>query len=167
MRLSTKTNARRVRVVRVPGFSEVRDVTPPRRHTMASLARRVPAIAMTLRAMTSTSTTGVRRGATRVGDRRRAFARAFATGGEGNNITSALMEQMQQKIRDGLEAESVEVRDESGNGRHVSIKVIAKAFEGKSAVNRQRAVYKCIFMELQDAVHAVNEMVTLTPEEAA
>ena len=100
----------------------------------------------------------------------RATARAtrtFASGGEGNNITSALVEQMRGKIAEGLEADAVDVRDESGNARHVSIKVVSKAFEGKSSVNRQRMVYKCIWMELQDQVHAVNEMVTLTPEEAS
>ena len=102
----------------------------------------------------------------RGGDRARA-ARAFASGGEGNNITSALVEQMRGKIAAGLEADAVDVRDESGNARHVSIKVVSKAFEGKSSVNRQRMVYKCIWMELQDQVHAVNEMVTLTPEEAS
>ena len=93
--------------------------------------------------------------------------RTFASGGEGNNITSALVEQMRGKIAEGLEADAVDVRDESGNARHVSIKVVSKAFEGKSSVNRQRMVYKCIWMELQDQVHAVNEMVTLTPEEAS
>jgi stress-induced morphogen len=100
---------------------------------------------------------------------RRAFerrGRTFATGGEGNNITSALMEQMREKISEGLEAQSVDVNDLSGNGRHVSIKVVSQAFEGKSSVNRQRMVYKCIWMELQDQVHAVNEMVTMTPDEA-
>ncbi len=94
-------------------------------------------------------------------------ARVFSSGGEGNNITSALVEQMRGKIAEGLEADAVDVRDESGNARHVSIKVVSKAFEGKSSVNRQRMVYKCIWMELQDQVHAVNEMVTLTPEEAS
>ena len=100
---------------------------------------------------------------------RRAFerrGRTFATGGEGNDITSALMEQMREKISQGLEARSVDVNDLSGNGRHVSIKVVSQAFEGKSSVNRQRMVYKCIWLELQDQVHAVNEMVTMTPEEA-
>jgi len=90
----------------------------------------------------------------------------FASGGEGNNITQDLVNAMRGKISDGLEADSVEVRDESGNARHVSIKVVSKMFEGKSSVNRQRMVYKCIWMELQDQVHAVNEMVTLTPDEA-
>ena len=78
------------------------------------------------------------------------------------------MNSMRGKISDGLEADSVVVRDESGNGRHVSIKVVSKMFEGKSSVNRQRMVYKTIWMELeQGPVHAVNEMVTMTPDEAA
>ncbi len=76
------------------------------------------------------------------------------------------MEQMREKISQGLEARSVDVNDLSGNGKHVSIKVVSQAFEGKSSVNRQRMVYKCIWLELQDQVHAVNEMVTMTPEEA-
>ena len=102
--------------------------------------------------------------ATRIARDANGFLRA---GGEGNNITSALVEQMRGKIAEGLEADAVDVRDESGNARHVSIKVVSRAFEGKSSVNRQRMVYKCIWMELRDQVHAVNEMVTLTPEEAS
>ena len=82
-----------------------------------------------------------------------------------NNITSDLIESMRVNIREQLEAESVEVMDLSGNGRHVAIKVVSEKFEGKSAVNRQRMVYKAIWMELQGQVHAVNEMVTNTPEE--
>ena len=60
----------------------------------------------------------------------------------------------------------MDVNDLSGNGKHVSIKVVSQAFEGKSSVNRQRAVYKCIWLEPKTRVHAVNEMVTMTPEEA-
>lgn len=82
-----------------------------------------------------------------------------------NNITADLIESMRVNIREQLEAETVEVMDLSGNGRHVAIKVVSEKFEGKSAVNRQRMVYKAIWMELQDQVHAVNEMVTNTPEE--
>jgi stress-induced morphogen len=48
-----------------------------------------------------------------------------------------------------------------------SIDVISKAFEGKSAVNRQRMVYKAIWEELQSTVHAVDQMTTKTPDEAA
>ena len=49
----------------------------------------------------------------------------------------------------------------------LSIDVVSKAFEGKSAVNRQRMVYKVIWEELQSTVHAVDEMTTKTPDEAA
>lgn len=64
-----------------------------------------------------------------------------AMSGEGG-ITSALMEQMRSKIQDSLDAQRVEVADVQGDGRHVEIVVVSKEFEGKSAVNRQRLVYK-------------------------
>ncbi|KAM7504979.1 hypothetical protein LguiB_003883 [Lonicera macranthoides] len=54
--------------------------------------------------------------------------------------------------------------------RHVQnafIDVISSAFEGQSAVNRQRMVYKAIWEELQNTVHAVDQMTTRTPSEAA
>ncbi|CAK7333789.1 unnamed protein product [Dovyalis caffra] len=47
------------------------------------------------------------------------------------------------------------------------IDVISVAFEGQSAVNRQRMVYKAIWEELQSTVHAVDQMTTRTPTEAA
>ncbi|KAF3776721.1 BOLA4 protein [Nymphaea thermarum] len=47
------------------------------------------------------------------------------------------------------------------------IDVVSAAFEGQSAVNRQRMVYKAIWEELQTTVHAVDQMTTKTPEEAA
>ena len=74
---------------------------------------------------------------------------------------------MQAKISQALSAQACEVLDASGDARHVSIKVVSKAFEGVTAVNRQRMVYKCITEELLENVHAVNSMVTQTPEEAA
>lgn len=48
-----------------------------------------------------------------------------------------------------------------------SIDVVSTAFEGQSAVNRQRMVYKAIWEELQTTVHAVDQMTTNTPAEAA
>lgn len=48
-----------------------------------------------------------------------------------------------------------------------SIDVISSAFDGQSAVNRQRMVYKAIWEELQSTVHAVDQMTTKTPAEAA
>ncbi|KAK9056486.1 hypothetical protein SSX86_023847 [Deinandra increscens subsp. villosa] len=82
-------------------------------------------------------------------------------------IDSPLMQSMESKIKEQLKAELVTVKDAYGDGRHVSIDVVSSDFEGKSAVNRQRMVYKAIWEELQSVVHAVDQMTTRTPEEAA
>ncbi|GAA0172480.1 hypothetical protein LIER_26300 [Lithospermum erythrorhizon] len=79
---------------------------------------------------------------------------------------SPLMQSMENKIKEQLNAESVTVKDAYGDGRHVSISVISTAFEGQNTVTRQRTVYKAIWEELQDSVHAVHQMITLTPTEA-
>ncbi|PIN00723.1 Stress-induced protein UVI31+ [Handroanthus impetiginosus] len=83
------------------------------------------------------------------------------------DIESPLMETMEKKIKEHLSAESVIVKDAYGDGRHVSIEVISSTFEGQSAVNRQRMVYKAIWEELQERVHAVDQMTTRTPSEVA
>lgn len=83
-------------------------------------------------------------------------------------ITAEIMENMRLKIADALETEaaSVRVADVSGDGRHVAIDVIAAAFEGKKSMERQRMVYKAIWQELAETVHAVDAMTTKTPAEA-
>ncbi|XP_076899332.1 protein BOLA4, chloroplastic/mitochondrial-like [Bidens hawaiensis] len=91
---------------------------------------------------------------------------AGVTNGTGP-IDSPLMQSMETKIKEELNAELVTVKDAYGDGRHVSIDVVSADFEGKSAVNRQRMVYKAIWEELQSVVHAVDQMTTRTPEEAA
>ncbi|XP_031401655.1 protein BOLA4, chloroplastic/mitochondrial [Punica granatum] len=83
------------------------------------------------------------------------------------SIDSPLMLSMEQKIKEQLNAESVSVKDAYGDGRHVSIEVVASCFDGQSAVNRQRMVYKAIWEELQSTVHAVDQMTTRTPAEVA
>ena len=47
------------------------------------------------------------------------------------------------------------------------LQAVSSAFEGKTAVARQRAVYAAIWEELQGPVHAVDSMVCKTPAEAA
>ncbi|KAI9115296.1 hypothetical protein K1719_013615 [Acacia pycnantha] len=86
---------------------------------------------------------------------------------DAGSIDSPLMQSMEKKIKDHLNAESVSVKDAYGDGRHVSIEVVSSAFEGQSAVNRQRMVYKAIWEELQNTVHAVDHMTTRTPSEAS
>ncbi|KAL9228627.1 hypothetical protein vseg_004182 [Gypsophila vaccaria] len=81
------------------------------------------------------------------------------------SIDSSLMQSMETKIKNELNAESVIVKDAYGDGRHVSIVVVSSSFEGQSAVNRQRMVYKAIWEELQNTVHAVDQMITRTPSE--
>ncbi|CAL5047737.1 unnamed protein product [Urochloa decumbens] len=58
-------------------------------------------------------------------------------------------------------------RSSTPPGTAATSDVVSKAFEGKSAVNRQRMVYKAIWEELQSTVHAVDQMTTKTPDEAA
>lgn len=100
------------------------------------------------------------------GSRRSFCIRATTQVNDPGSIDSPLMQSMEKKIKEHLNAESVSVKDAYGDGRHVSINVIASTFEGQSAVNRQRMVYKAIWEELQSTVHAVDQMTTRTPSEA-
>jgi stress-induced morphogen len=77
-----------------------------------------------------------------------------------------LMDAMKAKISEALETDTVSVRNMSGDGRHVEIDVVSKLFEGQSTMQRQRMVYKSIWLELQDHIHAVDAMTTKTPAEA-
>ncbi|KMZ72018.1 hypothetical protein ZOSMA_170G00390 [Zostera marina] len=86
---------------------------------------------------------------------------------DSGSIDSPMMQSMETKIKDELNANLVTVKDAYGDGRHVSIYVESSVFEGQSAVNRQRMVYKAIWEELQSTVHAVDQMTTQTPAEAA
>ena len=61
---------------------------------------------------------------------------------EQGQISSELMRQMKDSITSSLEADRVEVNDIYGDGRHVSIEVVSKLFEGQTSVKRQRLVYK-------------------------
>ncbi|KAE9464581.1 hypothetical protein RHGRI_008871 [Rhododendron griersonianum] len=122
-----------------------------------------------------------------VGSRRSFCIRATTTQvNDSGSIDSPLIQSMEKKIKEDLNAESVTVKDAYGDGRHVMsncmawniflesnlflwsglIDVISSSFEGQSAVNRQRMVYKAIWEELQSIVHAVDQMTTRTPAEA-
>lgn len=73
---------------------------------------------------------------------------------------------MKAKISEALQTDKVTVADVYGDGRHVSIDVISDVFEGQNAVQRQRMVYKAIWLELSEAVHAVDAMTCKTTKEA-
>ncbi|KAK8947440.1 hypothetical protein KSP39_PZI006598 [Platanthera zijinensis] len=94
-------------------------------------------------------------------------SRAYQASDSSASIDSNTMETMENKIKEKLNAIVVIVKDTYGDGRHVSIDVVSAAFEGQSAVNRQRMVYKAIWEELESTVHAVDRMTTRTPSEAS
>ncbi|CAN8300327.1 unnamed protein product [Cochlearia groenlandica] len=98
-------------------------------------------------------------------NRSRGFSSRSSQINDAGSIDQTLMQSMELKIKEQLNAESVSVKDMSGDGRHVCINVVSSAFEGQSAVNRQRMVYKAIWDELQNVVHAVDQMTTKTPAE--
>ncbi|KAL1195480.1 Protein BOLA4, chloroplastic/mitochondrial [Cardamine amara subsp. amara] len=100
-----------------------------------------------------------------VDSRSRNFSTRSSQVNDAGSIDLTLMQSMENKIKEQLNAESVSVKDMSGDGRHVCINVVSSAFEGQSAVNRQRMVYKAIWEELQNVVHAVDQMTTKTPSE--
>ncbi|KAI3918442.1 hypothetical protein MKX01_041762 [Papaver californicum] len=98
---------------------------------------------------------------------RKRFSNRASEVNSSGSIDSPLIQSMENKIKEELKADVAVVKDAYGDGRHVSIDVISTAFEGQSAVNRQRMVYKAIWEELQNTVHAVDQMTTKTPTEAA
>jgi acid stress-induced BolA-like protein IbaG/YrbA len=70
-------------------------------------------------------------------------------------------ESIAQGIRAGLECEHVEVE---GDGQHFEALVVARAFEGKSRVQRHQLVYGALGDRMRAEIHALS-MRTLTPQE--
>jgi acid stress-induced BolA-like protein IbaG/YrbA len=70
-------------------------------------------------------------------------------------------ESIAQGIRAGLECEHVEVE---GDGQHFEALVVARAFEGKSRVQRHQLVYAALGDRMRAEIHALS-MRTLTPQE--
>lgn len=64
-------------------------------------------------------------------------------------------------IETGLACEHVEVL---GDGQHFQAVVVARAFEGKSRVQRHQLVYAALGERMREEIHALS-MQTLTPGE--
>jgi acid stress-induced BolA-like protein IbaG/YrbA len=72
---------------------------------------------------------------------------------------------IENRIREGLEAAEVEVRDTTGTGDHFEARVVSAAFEGKSMVEQHQAVYAPLKDLLASGeLHAL-ALDTWTPEE--
>jgi BolA protein len=86
-------------------------------------------------------------------------------------------ETIREKLAAAFAPEVLDVKDEShlhaghagarpGGESHFRVRIVARAFEGKSRVARQRAVNDALKAELAGPIHAL-AMKTLTPAEAA
>lgn len=85
-----------------------------------------------------------------------------------------LRERIENRLRDALAAEHVEIVDEShlhaghegarGGGGHLRAVIVSDRFAGQSAVERQRMVYGALADEMKAEIHALS-MRTLTPDE--
>lgn len=84
---------------------------------------------------------------------------------------------MRRKLTEALAPEALDVLDESGKHAghagarpegetHFQITIVSAAFQGKSRLQRQRAVYALLADEMNERVHAL-ALITLTPDEAA
>ena len=71
-------------------------------------------------------------------------------------------ESVKSGIEAGLACERVEV---IGDGQHFQATIVARAFEGKSRVQRHQLVYRALGERMREEIHALS-MRTLTPEEA-
>jgi len=71
-------------------------------------------------------------------------------------------ESVKAGIAAGLDCERLEV---IGDGQHFQALIVARAFEGKSRVQRHQLVYQALGERMREEIHALS-MQTLTPEEA-
>mmetsp|Transcript_11530 Transcript_11530/g.35258 ORF Transcript_11530/g.35258 Transcript_11530/m.35258 type:complete len:133 (+) Transcript_11530:209-607(+) len=78
------------------------------------------------------------------------------------------VDSVRQKLTEALKPLKLAIIPTYGdpNGSHISIEVVSEGFEGKSVVARHRMVYQAIWDEMQGPIHAVDSIVTQTPDEA-
>ena len=92
------------------------------------------------------------------------------------SVEASRSDRIEAKLRAALEAESVEVIDEShlhaghagarsGKG-HFRVRVVSERFAGLSRIQSQRLVFAALAEEMESDIHAL-AMQTLTPDEAA
>ncbi len=81
---------------------------------------------------------------------------------------------IEAKLRDALDAQHIEVIDESANhvghagarsgGGHFRALIVSERFAGRNPVSRQRLVYTALAEEMKSEIHAL-ALRTLTPAE--
>ncbi len=89
--------------------------------------------------------------------------------------TMPMAEILREKLTDSFSPAALDIEDESarhaghagaqpGGETHFNVRIVSKAFEGLSRVERQRRVYAALAEELKSRVHALS-LTTLTPAE--
>ena len=92
-----------------------------------------------------------------------------------NEMTATRAQKIEKAVRDGLEPEFLELRDDSAlheghsgsspeGETHFHLIVVSQKFEGCSRVQRQRMVYKLLDEVFQAGLHALS-LETMTPAE--
>ena len=72
-------------------------------------------------------------------------------------------DELTQLLRGRLPGCEIEV---NGDGRHFAIRVVSEIFAGLSPVKKQQLVYAALSEEFASgSIHAVDQLVTLTPAE--
>lgn len=72
-------------------------------------------------------------------------------------------DELKQLLQDRLAGCDVDV---AGDGRHFAIRVVGDVFAGLSPVKKQQLVYAALSEEFANgSIHAVDQLVTLTPAE--
>ncbi|HTT97270.1 MAG TPA: BolA family protein [Rhizomicrobium sp.] len=86
-----------------------------------------------------------------------------------------MVDTIRAKLTAAFAPDALDVEDESakhaghsgarpGGETHFNVRIVSKAFEGVSRVERQRRVYAALSEELRSRIHALS-LTTLTPAE--
>lgn len=81
-------------------------------------------------------------------------------------MSAVICERVREKIESGIPGASAEVQ---GEGGHFMIRVVAEQFAGLNSLKKQQMVYatfKDLMAGAEAPVHAVDQLLTLTPAEA-
>lgn len=88
-----------------------------------------------------------------------------------NAATGVIQIQIENKLRDALSPEYLEIVNESykhnvpkGSESHFKVTIVSPAFIGKSLIERHRMVNSCVAEELKNNIHALS-IQAKTPEQ--
>lgn len=76
-----------------------------------------------------------------------------------------MKEEIIRRLQAAFEDADIQLADVTGGGDHWEARIVSKAFEGLSRVNRQRSVYAALGELMHGPIHALT-FSTLTPEQA-